>query len=161
MSKVLTSIGAVWSILVESTAGTRPTTGYAKIPKIYDCELPELTPNTADATSYDNLVNMSSVPILADTSSNYSLTARYTASQDAETVWNTAVTAYEAGKSSGLGCWLCLAIPDAATAYYLPIVPVATQLPASLPLNDVVSIQLNYSLAGDIVKAAAPTAYAA
>lgn len=155
---VLTSIGAKWSIAVETVKGTKPTT-FNHIPKVYDCEMPELTPNTADATSYDNLVNTSSVPILSDTTSTYSLTARYTSDEEAETVWNNAVAAYEAGKSTGLGCWLCLDIPNAANVYYLPIIPVETQLPSSLPLNDVVPIAMNYSLAGDIEKSATRPTY--
>lgn len=157
---VLTSIGAKWSIAVETVKGTRPTI-FTHIPKVYECEMPELTPNTADATSYDNLVNTSSVPILSDTSSNFSLTARYTSDEEAETVWNAAVADFEAGKATGLGCWLCLDIKDAKNVYFFPIVPVETQLPADLPLNDVVSIAMNYTLAGDIVKSATRPTYSA
>lgn len=55
MAIPITSIGAKVSYAVEITKGTRPTTGFKKIPAI--TEIPEMnpTPDMLDTTSMDNL----------------------------------------------------------------------------------------------------------
>ncbi len=148
MSKVLTTIGMKIGIAVEETAGKKPTS-FKHIPKIYEMDLPSVEPSTAETTTYDNLKNTSSVPILADTGDTYGLTARGTTLEDAETVWNAAVTEYESD-DTGKRCWLCITIADAKNSYMYPIVPRKTELPSDLPLNDVVAISMYYTLDGDI-----------
>jgi len=155
MSNLLTSIGVIHSILKEATAGTRPTTGYVKIPGIIENTELDLDPDTIDTTSYDNLKYKSSVPGLIDTSSIQSLTALATEDEDAETVWDGAVDDYEAGNA----IWLCVEIPGKSDATYIPIIPIRTGA-YTTSVNDKITIKLKYTVNGDMVFAAKPTAYA-
>lgn len=154
MSNVLSSIGTKFSI---ATNETEVTTGaavkalqYSAIPKIYECSLPDFAPNTIETTSFDNLENTSSIYGLSDGSAIYSLTARFSEAEDAETVWNAAATQYDSGKY----CYLKIEIRGAKNIFYLPIAPSETKLPG-LTLNDAISITLNFTVTGDMMKAEA------
>lgn len=154
MSNVVTSIGAIFSIANESTAGSgRPTT-FNKIPKVFENSEFDLDPDTIETTSYDNLKYKSSVAGLIDTTAIQSLSARSTTAEDAETIWNTAVTAYAGGKK----CWLCVDIPKQTNAVYIPIIPIHTGVP-TIALNDVVNISLKFTIDGDLEFDTKPTSY--
>lgn len=151
MSKELTSIGVIFSIASETTVGTRPTT-FTKIPKVFENSELDIDPDTIDVTSYDNLKYKSSVSGLIDTTGIQTLTARCTADEDAETVWDGMVDDYEDGKN----VWLCVDIPEVVDATYIPIAPIRTAVP-SITMNDALNISLKYTVAGDLVFAAKPT----
>ena len=153
MSNVLSSIGTKFSIATSDTAVTGGTAAkaleYAAIPQIYECSLPDFTPNTIETTSFDNLENTSSIYGLSDGSAIYSLTARFSVNEDAETVWNAAAAAYDSGKY----CYLKIAIRGAKSDFYLPIAPSETKLPG-ITLNDAISIVMSFTVTGDLMKAA-------
>lgn len=153
MSKVLSSIGVEFKIAAATTFGTRPTTGWTKIPQVFENSEFDLDPDTIDVTSYDNLKYKSSIPGLIDASGIQTLTANATEGEDAETVWDDMVDDYEAGKQ----IWLCVVIPEKADATYMPIVPIRTGAYNTV-VNDKISIKLKFTIAGDLVFAAKPAA---
>lgn len=151
MSNVLTSIGVVHGIGASTTFGTRPTT-WTRIPHVYENSELDLDADTIDTTSYDNLKYRSSVPGLIDTSGIMSLTANATKNEDAETVWDEMVDAYEEGSQ----IWLCVVIPGKTDATFIPIAPIRTGA-YNTTLNDRVSIRLKFTITGDMEFDTAPT----
>lgn len=151
MSKELSSIGVIFSIASETVSGTRPT-AFTKIPKVFENSELDIDPDTIDVTSYDNLKYKSSISGLIDTTGIQTLTARCTANEDAETVWDSKVTDYEAGKA----VWLCIDIPEIEDAIFVPIAPIRTAVP-TIAMNDALNISLKYTVAGDLVFATKPT----
>jgi hypothetical protein len=152
MSKVLSSIGVVHSIVTSAT-DTRPTTGYKKIPGVYENSEIDIDPGTIDTTSYDNLKYMSSIPGLIDTTGIQTLTANATKDEDAETVWDEAVDDYENNEKY---VWLCVDIPDKTDCTFIPIVPIRTGA-YNIALNDKISISLKYTIREDLEFGTRPT----
>lgn len=150
MSKVLTSIGAKIGIGSSSSYGTKATT-YTRIPHVFEMSELDLDPDTIDTTSFDNTKYRSSVAGLIDTSGIMSLTANATANEDAETVWDDMVDAYEGGSQ----IWLCIVIDGKADATYIPIVPIRTGA-NTVVLNDRITIRLKFTIQGDMVFDTAP-----
>ena len=150
MSKVLSSIGVKIGIGSSLTYGTRATS-YTRIPHVFEMSEIDLDPDTIDTTSFDNIKYKSSIPGLIDTSGIMSLTANATANEDAETVWDEMVDAYDEGNQ----IWLCVVIDGKNDATYIPIVPIRTG--AYNPVvNDRVTIRLKFTIQDDLEFAAAP-----
>ena len=66
MGIALSTIGIKVSYAVEAAAGKRPTTGYKHIPDLKSIPSINPAPNTADATTFDNLEYTSYVQLLKD-----------------------------------------------------------------------------------------------
>jgi hypothetical protein len=152
MSKVLSSIGVVFAIGTETVADTKPTI-WNKIPQVVENSEFDLDPDTIDTTSYDNLKYKSSIPGLIDTSGIQYLTANATESEDAESVWDAAVTVHE---TTGAHVWLCVVIPDMDNATFIPIIPIKTGA-YTTTVNDRITIKLKFTIAGDLEFAKAPS----
>lgn len=154
MSIPVTTIGLKISVATEQTAGTRPTTGFKHLPKITSFPEFDLSPDTLDTTSYDNLKYKSSTPGLIDTTGAQVMEAIYT--EELKDIWDTIAKAYNADTESGKGVWLAVQLPGNTNAWYFPIEPMELGVP-NLPLADVVKINVQFTLAGDIVFETAPT----
>jgi hypothetical protein len=150
MSKVLTSIGAKIGIGSSTTYGTKATS-YTRIPQVFEMSELDLDPDTIDTTSFDNLKYKSSTTGLIDTSGIMTLTANATANEDAETVWDGMVDAYEGGSQ----IWLCVVIEGKTDATYIPIAPVRTGA-NTITLNDRITIKLKFTIQGDLLFDTAP-----
>jgi hypothetical protein len=66
MGIALSTIGIKVSYAVETTAGTRPTADYTHIPDLKSIPSFNPSPNTADATTFDNTEYTSYVQLLKD-----------------------------------------------------------------------------------------------
>lgn len=144
MSTVLTSIGAKIGIGSSTTYGTKATS-YTVIPQVFEMSEVDLDPDTIDITSFDNLKYKSSTPGLIDTSGIMYLTANATAEEDAETVWDEMVEAYEGGSQ----IWLCVAIKGKSDATFIPIIPIRTGA-YNVVVNDRVTIRLKFTIQDDL-----------
>lgn len=149
-----TTIGLKISIAAETTAGTRPTSGYTHLKMVTSFPELDLSPDTIDTTSYDNLIYKSSTPGLIDTTGAQAMEAIY--SDEITKTWNDIVTAYESEANEGKGVWLAVQRLNSEKAWFLPIEPIKTGVP-NFPLNDVIKINLQFTLAGDIIEDTAPT----
>ena len=78
MGIALSTIGIKVSYAVETTAGTRPTTGYKHIPDLKSIPSINPAPNTADATTFDNLEYTSYVQLLKDIGGALEISANFT-----------------------------------------------------------------------------------
>lgn len=144
----LTSIGLKIGIAIESTAGTMPITNYYVVPQVTDLPDLDFEPDTIETTSYDNLEYKSYLPGLKDTGGIISLSANYT--EYGVEMWDDIVSKLAPStNTTGKKAWLLIAVEGTVRRWFIPINPVVTGLPTA-PVNDKVSINYNFTVAGDI-----------
>ena len=156
MSIPLTSIGAKVSYAFELTKGTRPTTGFTKIPMV--TEIPEMnpTPDMLDTTSLDNLQYTTGVQGLK-TLDTLAFTARF--SQDLFDLFEGdegIMAQWETDKSGGKAMWLCIDIEGLNKSCYISVEPSNLGMPA-LSTNSVVDVTLYFTPVGEPIWEADPT----
>lgn len=156
MSIPLTSIGAKVSYAFELTKGTRPTTGFTKIPMV--TEIPEMnpTPDMLDTTSLDNLQYTTGVQGLK-TLDTLAFTARF--SQDLFDLFEGdegIMAQWETAKSGGKAMWLCIDIEGLNKSCYISVEPSNLGMPA-LSTNSVVDVTLYFTPVGEPIWEADPT----
>lgn len=144
----LTSIGLVVAVAVETTAGTRPTTNYYKVPGVTDLPDLDFDPDTIETTSYDNLDYKSYLPGLKDTGGIVSLEANYT--EYGVGMWDDMAATIEAD-TTGIKAWILVSIEGTTTKWFIPAKLVETGVPTA-PVNDKVSTTYKFTVLGDIVK---------
>ena len=148
--KPLSSIKLKVSVAVESTAGTRPSTNYYKIPMVTGLPDMDWENDTIDVTSYDNETNYSYIPGLKDTGGLLSLEANW--SEYGVAMWDAIADLLDpANNATGKSAWLMIDINGTDIKYFVPIIPVKTGIPDA-PVNDKVSINYNFTANGDMVK---------
>lgn len=108
MGIALTSIGIKISYATEVTKGTRPTAGYTVLPDLKSIPDFNPQPNTADATTFDNLEYTSYVKLLKDIGGALEFNANLT--QDLYDAWSVMVTARN-NLTDGKQMWYCVDIP--------------------------------------------------
>jgi len=104
---------------VETTAGTRPTTGYTEIPDI--TSIPEYNPqpNNLQVTNLSDTKFHRYIPGLQDPGGAMGFGANDT---DAlHTAWDAMVTAAATARASGKQLWIEYAIPGRDSVYYTAI----------------------------------------
>lgn len=104
----LAAIGVKIGYAVETTAGTKPTEGYTHIPDIKSTPSLNTTPNTADATTFDNKEFTTYVELLKDLGGALEFNANFT--EELKTAWETMMTAY-GNLSDGKRMWFVIRIP--------------------------------------------------
>lgn len=128
----LAAIGVKVGYAVEtsSAAGTRPTTGYIHIPDIKSTPSLNTTPNTADASTFDNKEFTTYVELLKDLGGALEFNANFTAAL--QTAWTTMMTAYQNGlknQSGALRTWFVIDVPDVNSAVFFAGQPSKMGLP--------------------------------
>lgn len=158
MAIAISSIGIKVSYAFETTAGTRPTTGYTHIPQIK--EIPELNPSpeTLETTSFDNLKYRTYIDGLKDPGGTLDFLANLT--QELYTMWQDpasgVMSQWEAAKEDGKAMYLCIDIPGISESCYISVIPSDLGLP-SASVNTVLEITLHFTAEGEPVWAADPT----
>ena len=127
MGIALSTIGIKVSYAVEATAGTRPTTGYKHIPDLKSIPSINPAPNTADATTFDNLEYTSYVQLLKDIGGALEISANFT--QELFETWDAMVDAYEAGIKDGKETWICFDIPGFEKSAFVTVQPARMGIP--------------------------------
>jgi len=114
MALEFNSIGVKVKYAVETSAGSRPTSGYVNIPDIKSIPDIAMTPNQLEVT---NLVDQYKryIPGVKDVGNDIALTANLTASL--KTIWASLVTAAETAWNSGKSTWFEVAIPNFDSFY--------------------------------------------
>lgn len=158
MSIAITTIGAKVSYAFEATAGTRPTTGFNKIPEIK--EIPEMNPQpeTLETTSMDNVEYKTYVSGLKDLGGVLDFTAGFT--QDLYDLYQDEpggiMAQWETAKASGKAMWLCIDIQGLTESCYLSVEPSNLGLPAG-STNAVMDITLHFTPVGEPIWGVDPT----
>lgn len=158
MSIAISSIGVKVSYAFETTAGTRPATGYTVIPGVKD--IPEMNPQpeALDTTSFDNTEYTTSIPGLKDIGGDLAFTANF--SQSLYDIWQTAATGvmalWETAKAAGKAMYLCIDIPGLSNSCFISVIPSNIGLPAA-SVNSVMEVVLHFTPVGEPTWAADPT----
>lgn len=157
MAIPIKTIGVKVSYAIETTAGTKPTTGYKVFPMIK--EIPEMNPipDMRDTTSMDNLEFTTGVQGLKPLDV-LSFTAGF--SQDLYDMYNAASTGlmaqWSTAKADGKAMYLCIDIPGLEDSCYLSVEPSNLGLPA-MSTNSIVDVSLYFAPVGEPIWASDPT----
>lgn len=125
----LSAAGVKVAYAFETTAGTRPTTGWTHIPGIKSIPSMNEQPNMIDTTTLDELTTHVGVPGLKGLPNSTNFTASWTEALIKQ--WNDDVMAkYNAKKESGLQMWITVVVPGITEAFYFSAIPSALDLPS-------------------------------
>ena len=139
MGIAISTAGVTFGYAVETTAGTRPTTGYTLIPDIK--EIPEMNPEpeTLESTVLSETTYKTYIEGLKDLGGALNFLANYTT--ELETVWATLVSAYETAASSSKAVWFEVKHPKLSKSVFFTGVPSAMGLPA-MAVNNILETNL-------------------
>lgn len=158
MAIAISTIGVKVSYAFETTAGTRPTSGYKIIPQIKSTPSFNAQPETIETTSFDNLTNKTYINGLKDLGGAMEFTANFT--QELYNMWNNSTSGvikqYNTAKASGKGMWIAVDIPGLSDSAFLPVEPTELGMP-ELSVNSVAEVSVFFTPVGDTVWAEDPT----
>lgn len=147
----LSTLGIKMGYAVESTAGTRPTSGYTQLIGVKSTPSLNPSPDTLETTTLEETEYKTYVDGLKDLGGALEFTFNLT--EDLLAQWDTLMTAYEAGKASEKNTWFVIVIPGLTNAYYFPGNPSAMGLPET-SVNAVLETTNYITPVGAPVKAA-------
>lgn len=116
MSERLSTAGMSLMYAVETTAGTRPTSGYKVIPEIKTMPSFNPAPNTIDSTTLAETEYMTYVKGLKDLGGALEYGANLT--EDLITFWDELLDEYETASASGLSVWFAVVHPKLSKATF-------------------------------------------
>ena len=122
MALEITTVGAKVVYAWETSAGTRPTTGYTELPDVNEAPEFDLSLETIDASNITDLITRY-VPGRQDPGGDAAYTLNHT---DAViTAWKNLVTTAATNYPLGKRLWWAYVFPDAADSYFWAGRPVA------------------------------------
>ena len=116
MSIRLSTAGITLKYAVETTKGTKPTTGYTEVPEIK--EIPEINPepSTLETTTLKETEYKTYIDGLKDLGGALTFVANLT--DDFKTTWEQIMSSYETAKESGKAVWWLIDIPGITEGCY-------------------------------------------
>lgn len=156
MALELSTAGIQVKYAIETTAGTRPTTGYTAIPGVKS--IPEFGTeiNTLQTTPLSATKNHTYIPGLRDPGGAIGLTVNdYTAFR---TVWEAMLTAYK-GRTKDTSLWVEYAFPadSGMDSFYFPAIPSELGF-GGADVDEVIENIASFTPAGDFLWEAPSTA---
>lgn len=145
----LSSAGVMVAYAFETTADTRPTTGWTHIPGISSVPAMNESPNIINTTTLDETVEEVGVPGLKTLPSATGFTANYTDKLSKQ--WQDIMTKYEAAKADKLRMWVTVVIPDVDDAFYFVAEPSSMGVPG-VDVGNVISIDLYLTKKGEVIQ---------
>jgi hypothetical protein len=139
MGIALSTAGVTVGYAVETTAGTRPTTGFKVIPDIK--EVPEMNPSpeSLETTTLASTEFKTYIEGLKDLGGTLSFVANFTT--ELETAWAALVEAYKTAKTTGKAIWFEVKHPQLAKSVFFAGQPSAMGLPA-MSVNSILETNL-------------------
>lgn len=116
MALEFSSAGVQVRYAVETTAGSRPTTGYRVIPSIKSSPDFNAEPSQLDVTDFSDTVWKRSIAGLRDVGGAIAFTANMTASF--KSAWTSLVSAYTTAVASSKSTWFEVSIPNFDSFYF-------------------------------------------
>ena len=131
MSKRLASDGTQLLYCAETTAGTRPTTGYTEVSDELK-SVPEInsTPEQREVTTFKDAAAGRATYIPGIKKSNGAAAFKFNNTEDFHTSWAALLTAYDTAVAAGKSMWFAIQIPGLTKAYYIEGAPQALGLDA-------------------------------
>lgn len=116
MSIRLSTAGITLKYAVETTIGTKPTTGYTEVPEIK--EIPEINPepSTLETTTLKETEYKTYIDGLKDLGGALTFVANLT--EDFKTTWEDIMSSYETAKAAGKAVWWLIDIPGITEGCY-------------------------------------------
>lgn len=112
----LSTAGIQLLYAVETTAGTRPTTGYTRIYGAKSTPSLNPSPETLETTTLDETEYKTYIDGLKDLGGALEFTFNLT--QDLIDAWDTLMTAYETAKAAGKATWFTIVVPGLTESFY-------------------------------------------
>ena len=123
----LSTAGVQLLYAVETTANTRPTSGYTRIKGIKSTPSLNPSPETLETTTLDELEYKTYIDGLKDLGGALEFTFNLT--EELIGKWDDLMSAYETAKASGLATWFTIVIPGLTESFYFTGNPSAMGLP--------------------------------
>lgn len=128
MSERFSTAGMYLCYAPEATAGTRPTTGYVKIPEVKSMPSFNPSPETIESTTLDETEYKTYVKGLKDLGGALEYNANLT--EDLMTAWETLMTAFNTAVAANKRVWFAVVHPYLTKAVFF------TGDPSSIGLNE-------------------------
>lgn len=122
MALEIASAGASIQYAAETTAGTRPTTGYTGISNVKTIGALDAEPSTYEVTDLSDMEFKRYIPGLKDVGGDVPLTVNLT--QAFLTAWKALCTAASTAANDGKSIWFVVVIPKLNEAFYFKGMPV-------------------------------------
>lgn len=119
MALEISTAGILLKYCVETTAGTRPTTGYTTIPNIKTIPDFNPAPSNLEVTDLSDVTWKRYIEGLKDPGGSLSFDANFTTAF--KTAWETLVSAYETGLASNKATWFEVYVPNFGSFYFAGI----------------------------------------
>ena len=126
MALEFNTIGVSLKWASETTAGSRPLTGYVSIPSIKGTPAIDINPNKIEVTDLSDEYRRY-VDGVKDVGDSFDFTANLTAAL--KTAWNSCVSAAKAAKTASKATWFEIAIPNFDSFFF-------AGLPTELGVNE-------------------------
>ncbi len=152
----LSTIGVKVSYCIEAAAGTRPKQGYTVLDGVYSTPSFNISPSTADATSFANKEYTTKIQLLKEMPDNIEFGIRF--GQKIATQWETLVSAYEDGIASGKETWFCIDIPGYSKSIFFTGRPSKLGMP-EMTANSGIDTSVFVTPTGEPEYAEDPTGY--
>ena len=129
MGIAMSTAGITLGYAVETTAKTRPTTGYKIIPDLK--EIPEMNPEpeTLETTTLSETEYKTYIEGLKDLGGALSFLANFTT--ELEEAWSDLMEAYETAKTSGKSIWFEVKHPQLAKSVFFTGQPAKMGMPGA------------------------------
>ena len=150
----LSTIGVKIGYAIETTKGTRPTSGYTHIKGIKSSPDMNVAPSTADTTTFDNQEYTTHIDLLKEMPDTLEFNAQF--SQELYNTWDTLCSQSVTGLQSGLNTWFCIDIPGFDKTIYFTGKPAKMGIPA-METNSAIEVPLYVVPTGEPVFEADPT----
>ena len=118
MALEFNTIGVKLLYKTETSAGTRPTSGYSQIPDIKNTPSIDINPNKIEVTNLEDEYRRY-IDGVKDVGDSFDFTANLTA--DLKTKWNSCVAAAASAWASGKSTWFEIQIPNFDSFYFAGI----------------------------------------
>lgn len=119
MALEFNTIGVKLGYCVETSAGSRPTSGYVNIPDIKNIPGADLTPSKLEVTNLIDKYRRYITGVM-DAGDSFDITANLT--ENLKTVWASLVAAANSAWTSGKSTWFEISIPN-FDSFYLAGIP--------------------------------------
>ena len=133
----LSTAGIQLAYAVETTAGTRPTTGYTRIYGVKSTPSFNPSPETLETTTLDETEYKTYIDGLKDLGGALEFTFNMT--QELVTVWGNLMTAYTTAKNASKATWFVIIIPGIENALFFKGNPSKMGLPET-SVNSVLEV---------------------
>lgn len=150
----LSTAGVTLWYAPETTAGTRPTTGFTQITEIKS--IPELNPepDNLETTTLEETEYRTYIAGLKDLGGALTFTANLTEVSMGE--WEDVVAAYDAAAEENLALWFCIVVPGLTKALYFTGQPSPMGMPG-MEVSSVLEVNLYITPTGAPVWETKPT----